>query len=204
MTNGCEVPPHTECAGYYGSRTGARPATGRSPKRSEGYGPRAWARLGGRIPRCASGYGRVVRPLSRPRPDVPVASYLQSWQNVGAACRAASHYGCLATPRVVPVTTEPLSRLVRHIGHTLAAADLATVSDDNLLARFREARDPAAFEAIVRRHGPRVLAACRKVLRDDTDVDDAFQATFVVLMNRPGVVRESALGSWLFGVAHRV
>jgi RNA polymerase sigma factor (sigma-70 family) len=100
------------------------------------------------------------------------------------------------------VTTEPLTRLVHNLARTLATDDLA---DAELLDRFRTARDPAAFEAIVRRHGPRVLAACRKVLPEPADVEDAFQATFVILMRDPRAVRRAgALGAWLFGVAHRV
>jgi RNA polymerase sigma factor (sigma-70 family) len=103
------------------------------------------------------------------------------------------------------VTTEPLTRLVHDLSRTLAAGDPAALPDADLLARFRRDRDPAAFEAIVRRHGPRVLGACRKVLADAADAEDAFQATFLVLMRRPHAVRRAgALGPWLFGVAHRV
>ncbi|HJZ92064.1 MAG TPA: sigma-70 family RNA polymerase sigma factor, partial [Gemmataceae bacterium] len=103
------------------------------------------------------------------------------------------------------MTPAPLPRLVRTLRRTLDATQLAALPDDDLLARFRDARDPAAFEAIVRRHGPRVLAACRQVLHDSADAEDAFQATFVVFLNRPGAVRGGrALGPWLFSVAHRV
>ena len=87
------------------------------------------------------------------------------------------------------MTTEPLTRLVRNLSRTLAASDLNTLADADLLIRFRQTRDPAAFEAIVLRHGPRVLAACRAVLRAEADVEDAFQATFVVLMRNPRSVR---------------
>jgi RNA polymerase sigma factor (sigma-70 family) len=103
------------------------------------------------------------------------------------------------------VTTQPLGRVVQKLRQTLQADSLATDSDAELLSRVRANRDPAALEAIVNRHGPRVLAACRKVLRDDSDIDDAFQATFLVLLRGPGAVRRgSSLGAWLYGVAHRV
>jgi len=103
------------------------------------------------------------------------------------------------------VTTEPLTHLVRHLRQTLDATDMAGMSDVDLLRRFRECRDPAAFEAIVLRHGSRVMAACRQVLGNEADVEDAFQAAFVVLMREPNAVRNGrALGHWLFGVAHRV
>jgi RNA polymerase sigma factor (sigma-70 family) len=103
------------------------------------------------------------------------------------------------------MTSEPLTRLVGQLRRTLDASDLTTRSDSELIARFTASRNPAAFETIVIRHGPRVLAACRQVLADESDVEDAFQATFVVFMRRAGAIQNGgALGHWLFGVAHRV
>jgi RNA polymerase sigma factor (sigma-70 family) len=103
------------------------------------------------------------------------------------------------------MTTEPLTRLVGQLRRTLDASDLAAQPDAELLARFTDSRDPAAFETIIMRHGPRILAACRQVLADPSDIEDAFQATFVVFMRRAKTIRSGgALGYWLFGVAHRV
>jgi RNA polymerase sigma factor (sigma-70 family) len=100
------------------------------------------------------------------------------------------------------VTTEPLARLVRQFRDTL---DADAESDAALLARLRAGRDPAAAEAVVRRHGARVWAACRKVLGPAPEAEDAFQATFLVLLRNPMAVRRSAsLGAWLYGVAHRI
>ncbi len=74
-----------------------------------------------------------------------------------------------------------------------------------LLERFVTRRDEAAFEAIVARHGPMVLGVCRQLLRDPNDVDDAFQATFLVLVRKAGSLKRcDLLGNWLYGVAHRV
>jgi RNA polymerase sigma factor (sigma-70 family) len=92
--------------------------------------------------------------------------------------------------------------------HRLRAAiilDRPTVSDADLLRKFRESRDPAAFETLVRRHAPVVMSACRKVLSEDADVEDAFQAAFLILL-RDGhsIKKDAAVGSWLYGVAHRV
>src|SRR5688572_13492906 len=77
-------------------------------------------------------------------------------------------------------------------------------ADRALLDRFIARRDPDAFEALVRRHGPAVLAACRGVLRNRPDADDAFQATFLNLAQNARRVRTQAVGGWLVVVAHRV
>jgi RNA polymerase sigma factor (sigma-70 family) len=85
------------------------------------------------------------------------------------------------------------------------AAGAGPVSDRELLERYLACKDPAAFEALVRRHGPRVHGTCRKVLADDADIDDAFQATFLVLIDKAGTVRwHDSLAGWLVAVAHRV
>jgi RNA polymerase sigma factor (sigma-70 family) len=78
------------------------------------------------------------------------------------------------------------------------------MTDGQLLERFIAQRDDAAFEALVRRHGPMVLGVCRRVLRNDHDADDAFQATFLVLVHKAVGIRQRELfGNWLYGVAYR-
>ena len=78
------------------------------------------------------------------------------------------------------------------------------VPDADLLARFVTDRDGPAFSVLVRRHGPMVLAVCRRVLRHRQDAEDAFQATFLVLARRAETIKlRSPLGSWLYGVAYR-
>ena len=70
---------------------------------------------------------------------------------------------------------------------------------------FSPSADAAAFEVLVARHGPMVLSVCRGVLRDPNDAEDAFQATFLVLVKKGGSIRgRDALGGWLHQVAHRV
>jgi RNA polymerase sigma factor (sigma-70 family) len=78
-------------------------------------------------------------------------------------------------------------------------------SDPQLLERFVRYRDEAAFECLVRRHGPMVLGVCRRILGRAEDSEDAFQATFLVLMRKAAVIAQpDLLGNWLYGVASRI
>jgi RNA polymerase sigma factor (sigma-70 family) len=90
----------------------------------------------------------------------------------------------------------------------LEAGTLAGREDGELLELFRARRGDVsaeAFRVLVERHGPMILAVCRRLLRDPNDVDDAFQATFLVLVRRVGSIRKrESIGSWLHGVAVRV
>jgi RNA polymerase sigma factor (sigma-70 family) len=76
------------------------------------------------------------------------------------------------------------------------------VPDGELVTRFAAVGDPDAFAQLVRRHGPMVLAVCRRVTRHRQDAEDAFQATFLVLAKKAGAVNPAgAVSGWLFGVA---
>jgi RNA polymerase sigma factor (sigma-70 family) len=87
----------------------------------------------------------------------------------------------------------------------MAGESLADHSDRQLVERLRAGRDEAAFESVVRRHGPMVYRVCRRILQHAEDAEDAFQATFLLLAGRLGTVREqNSLASWLHGVARRV
>jgi RNA polymerase sigma factor (sigma-70 family) len=91
------------------------------------------------------------------------------------------------------------------MGRTLLADDLAALPDAELVGRFVERRDDAAFTALVRRHGTLVLGVCRRVLRHEQDAEDAFQATFLIFARDAVRMRRAgAVGNWLYGVAYNV
>src|SRR6201996_8089421 len=97
-----------------------------------------------------------------------------------------------------------LGRTLRHLRDLFHDGTAIGQSDGQLLARYAQSNDEAAFEALVARHGPMVLATCRAVLRHEQDVEDAFQATFLVLAKKARSVRAGdALGGWLHRVAYR-
>lgn len=94
--------------------------------------------------------------------------------------------------------------VVRRIRHT-ALFDSGGLSDGDLLERYLSQREEAALEALVRRLGPMVLGVCRRNLRDAHDADDAFQATFLVLLRKAHTIMpRDRVGAWLYGVAHRI
>jgi RNA polymerase sigma factor (sigma-70 family) len=96
--------------------------------------------------------------------------------------------------------TDPI---IRHLRAVVLRRDGAGRTDGQLLEDFVAARDAAAFEALVRRHGPMVLGVCRRVLGDAHDAEDAFQATFLVLARKASSVwPRQMVGNWLYGVAH--
>jgi RNA polymerase sigma factor (sigma-70 family) len=78
-------------------------------------------------------------------------------------------------------------------------------TDSELLKSFVDEKDEHSFESLVRRHGPMVLAACRRLTADEHLAQEAFQATFLVLSRKAGSLRNSeVLASWLYQVAYRV
>src|SRR6516165_6039924 len=95
--------------------------------------------------------------------------------------------------------------LFQQIDRLYQEGTLAGLGDGQLLERYLTRRDEAAFETLVNVHGPMVLGLCRRMLRDPRDVEDAFQATFLVLVRKAPAIRDRGLlSSWLYGVAYRV
>src|SRR5262245_7437577 len=104
-----------------------------------------------------------------------------------AAPGPGPHYERNSTRRrVSPMTRSPLGRLVSHLYRTVSSDQSP---DADLLGRLVTHHDEAAFTALIQRHCAMVMAACRRVLGDGPDADDAFQATFLVLWRGAGRIR---------------
>jgi RNA polymerase sigma factor (sigma-70 family) len=102
------------------------------------------------------------------------------------------------------MATSPMSMVFQHLRTTELLSDGARMTDGDLLERFIAGRDEAAFVALVRRHGQMVWGVCRRVLVRHQDAEDAFQATFLVLVRKAtSVVPREMVGNWLYGVAHQ-
>jgi RNA polymerase sigma factor (sigma-70 family) len=103
------------------------------------------------------------------------------------------------------MAADPLGNVVRHIRTLVRAPGADGPSDADLLQGFISRRDEQAFAALVQRHGPMVLGVCRRLLRDPQEAEDAFQATFLVLVRKAGAIgRRELVGNWLYGVAYRI
>src|SRR5438128_6811580 len=80
----------------------------------------------------------------------------------------------------------------------------AQLTDGHLLELYVTHRDQTAFAALVERYSALVLGVCERVLRDRHLAEDAFQATFLVLVRRADSLDgQRSLCSWLYAVAYR-
>jgi RNA polymerase sigma factor (sigma-70 family) len=101
------------------------------------------------------------------------------------------------------MSTSTLGLFLRHLAMNEEVSRLGTTSDHNLLDAYDAEKGQAAFTELLRRHGPMVLRTCRRLLSQESDAEDAFQATFVLLAQKAGSIsKREALGAWLHRVAY--
>jgi RNA polymerase sigma factor (sigma-70 family) len=102
------------------------------------------------------------------------------------------------------MATSQTSEAIEHLRRAVLLRDRAGLTDGQLLEDYRSRRDEAALAALVYRHAPMVWGVCRRVLRHHHDVEDAFQATFLVLVRKAAsIASPELLANWLYGVAHQ-
>jgi RNA polymerase sigma factor (sigma-70 family) len=102
------------------------------------------------------------------------------------------------------MATGQLRQVMQTLRKATAPCDESRMTDGQLLETYLRTREEVAFAALVRRHGPMVWGVCRRVLRSHQDAEDAFQATFLVLVRKAAsIVQKEKVANWLYGVAHR-
>src|SRR5262245_6792101 len=101
------------------------------------------------------------------------------------------------------MATNQLRQVLQTLRGATLPAEEASQTDGQLLERYLRSREEAAFAALVQRHGPMVWGVCRRVLAGHQDAEDAFQATFLVLLRKAAsIVPRQMIANWLYGVAH--
>src|SRR5271165_4401865 len=101
------------------------------------------------------------------------------------------------------MATHPLNDVIQHLRRAVVPVR-DEMTDGQLLGTFLEQRDDAALAVLVRRHGPLVWGVCCRLLRHHHEAEDAFQATFILLIRRAATIREKEkVAHWLYRVAHQ-
>jgi RNA polymerase sigma factor (sigma-70 family) len=102
------------------------------------------------------------------------------------------------------MAASPLTKVVQHLRRAALMRDGGDLSDGQLLECYLRDHEDAAFGALVHRHGPMVWGVCRRLLGSHHDAEDAFQATFLVLVRKAAsIMPRQMVGNWLYGVAYQ-
>lgn len=102
------------------------------------------------------------------------------------------------------MVTRQTNEVIEQLRRAVLLPDGAGLTDEQLLKNYLHRRDEAALAVLVCRHAPMVWGVCRRVLSNLHDAEDAFQATFLVLVRRAASIAvPGLLANWLYGVAHQ-
>src|SRR6516225_4257439 len=102
------------------------------------------------------------------------------------------------------MASNQMTEFIQHVRRAALLRDGAGLTDAELLKAFISRREEAAIAALVQRHGPMVWGVCRRVLRSYHDAEDAFQATFLVLVRKAAsIASPELLANWLYRVAYQ-
>src|SRR5262245_21016191 len=106
---------------------------------------------------------------------------------------------------MLTMATPALGSVLHNLRLSWRSKEEGSRPDGDLLESFLTRRDESAFEALMRRHGPMVLGVCRRVLQNEHDAEDVFQAAFIVLARRARALDGSgSVANWLHTVAYRL
>src|SRR5437762_2038739 len=101
------------------------------------------------------------------------------------------------------MATSQMSEVLQHLRRAVLLREGVGLTDAQLLTNYISRHDEAALAALVQRHGPMVWGVCRRVLRNHHDAEDAFQATFLVLVRKAAsIASRELLANWLYGVGY--
>src|SRR5258708_6717376 len=98
------------------------------------------------------------------------------------------------------MATSQMSKVIHQLRSAAIRWEAVDMTDGQLLDAFVKRREQTALEVLVRRHGPMVWSVCRRILDNHHDAEDAFQATFLVLVRKAASIMPSGMvGNWLYG-----